>query len=247
MLHGKKIDYAHPKRGLCQGDPLSPYLFLFCAEALSHLLVEAESRGELNGVAVSWHEPRVSHLLFVDDTLFFCQATEEAMTCVGRVLKEFEATSGLVVNLDKSEIAFNRNTPEHLQAHLAGMMWVRVVQKHDKYLGLPALVGRSKREIFQHLKDKVWKRLQSWRYKTLSQARKVVLLQSVVQAMLAYVMTCFLLPSSFCRELEGLMANFLWDNGDARRIHWLSWIKYALLRERGDWVFRNWGLLTEHY
>ncbi|KAL0458055.1 UNVERIFIED_CONTAM: putative mitochondrial protein [Sesamum latifolium] len=111
-----------PLRGLRQGDPLSPYLFLFCAEALSHLLVKAESRGELTGVAVSRHGPRISHLLFANDTLIFCQATEEAMICLRRVLKEFEAASVLVVNLEKSAIAFSRNTPEHLQAYLAGLL-----------------------------------------------------------------------------------------------------------------------------
>ncbi|KAL0458764.1 UNVERIFIED_CONTAM: hypothetical protein Slati_0503600 [Sesamum latifolium] len=189
---------------------------LMLDEELSHLLVKAESRGELTGVAVSRYGPRIFHLLFADDTLIFSQATEEAMICVGRLLKEFEAASSLVVNLEKSAIAFSRNTPEHLQAYLAGL-----------HLGLPALVGRSKKVIFQNLKDRVWKRLQSWRCKTLSQAGKVVLLQSVVQAMPTYVMACFLLPSILCRELEGLMANFLWDNGYVRRIHWLSWDKYS--------------------
>ncbi|KAL0317572.1 UNVERIFIED_CONTAM: hypothetical protein Sangu_2171500 [Sesamum angustifolium] len=62
---------------------------------------EAESRGKLRGVAISRQGPRVSHLLFADDTLIFCQASEEAMYCVRWVLKEFEAASEMVVNLEK--------------------------------------------------------------------------------------------------------------------------------------------------
>ncbi|KAL0448321.1 UNVERIFIED_CONTAM: putative mitochondrial protein [Sesamum latifolium] len=156
-----KFDYSHPKRGLRQGDPLSPYLFPFCVEILNHLLVKAESRGELRGIAISRQGPRVSHLLFEDDTLIFCQASEEAMYCVRRVLKEFEAVSGMVVNLDKSEIAFSCNTPEQQKEDLVRILGVRVVERHTKYLGLPALVGRSKKAIFQNLKDRIWKCLQS--------------------------------------------------------------------------------------
>ncbi|KAL0361467.1 UNVERIFIED_CONTAM: hypothetical protein Sradi_3831200 [Sesamum radiatum] len=155
----EEFDYSHPKRGLYQGDPLSPYLFLFYAEALSYLIAKAELQGEVRGIAISRQGPRVSHLLFADDTLIFCQATEGAMRCVGRILKDFEAASGLMVNLEKSEVAFSRNLLEDLQVDLARILGVRVVEKHVKYLGLPALVGRSKKEIFQSLKDKIWKRL----------------------------------------------------------------------------------------
>ncbi|KAL0367137.1 UNVERIFIED_CONTAM: LINE-1 retrotransposable element O protein [Sesamum radiatum] len=84
----------------------------FLPEILSHLLVQEESRGELRGVAISRQGPCVSHLLFVDNTLIFCQASDGVMHCVRQVLKAFEATSGMVVNLDKSKIAFSRNVPE---------------------------------------------------------------------------------------------------------------------------------------
>ncbi|KAK4397463.1 hypothetical protein Sango_1582900 [Sesamum angolense] len=112
-----------------KGIPLSPYLFLFCAKILSHLLVKAESRGELRGVAISRQGPRVSHLLFADDTLLFWQASGETMYCVKRVLKEFGATSGMVVNLEKLEIAFSRNISEHQKEDLARILKVRVVEK----------------------------------------------------------------------------------------------------------------------
>ncbi|KAL0420998.1 UNVERIFIED_CONTAM: hypothetical protein Slati_3122700 [Sesamum latifolium] len=119
----------------------------------------------------------------------------------------------MVVNLDKSEIAFSRNVPKCQKEDLAWILVVRVVEKHIKYLGLPALVGRCKRKIFQNLKDKIWKRLH-WRCKSLSQAGKAVLLQLVVQAMPTYVMGYFLIPGNVCRELEGLIEDFLWHNKD---------------------------------
>ncbi|KAL0453322.1 UNVERIFIED_CONTAM: LINE-1 retrotransposable element O protein [Sesamum latifolium] len=103
-------------------------------------------------------------------------ATRDAMLCVGRILKEFEEASGLMMNLEKSSMAFSKNTPDAIRADLANVLGVRVVDKHEKYLGLPAFVGRSKREVFQFIKDKVWSRLQSWRCQMLSQVDVEVIL-----------------------------------------------------------------------
>ncbi|XP_020549550.1 uncharacterized protein LOC105161808 [Sesamum indicum] len=130
-------------------------------------------------------------------------------------------------------MAFTWNTFNETQAELARILGVRVVAKHEKYLGLPTLVGRSKREVFQSIKDKVWARLQRWRYKNLSQASKLVLLKSVVQTLPRFVMNCFLVPTIICCEFEGMMADFLWHNKEARRVHWISWDKLRVRKEEG--------------
>ncbi|KAL0320134.1 UNVERIFIED_CONTAM: hypothetical protein Sradi_5274900 [Sesamum radiatum] len=83
---------------------------------------------------------------------------------------EIRGSLGLTVNLEKSSVVFSRNTPAEVQLELARGLGVRVVPKHEKYLGLPALVGLSKREVFQNLVDRVWMRLNSWKCKNLSQA-----------------------------------------------------------------------------
>ncbi|KAL0416973.1 UNVERIFIED_CONTAM: putative mitochondrial protein [Sesamum latifolium] len=184
-------------------------------------------------MAVSRHGPRVSHLLFANDTLIFCQASFEAFQCVQRLLENFEKASGLKVNLDKSSVAFSRNTSIEHREGLARVLRVQEVQRHEKYLGLPAAVGRSKKVVFQTLIDKVWLKLQSWRCKSLSQAGKVVLLKSVVQAIPVFVMGCFLVPLSTCRVIEGLMADFLWHNKDVKKIHWLAWDKICTRKNKG--------------
>ncbi|KAL0462797.1 UNVERIFIED_CONTAM: hypothetical protein Slati_0167300 [Sesamum latifolium] len=89
------------------------------------------------------------------------RASCEKRPCVmwGWVLKEFEAASGMILNLDKSKVALSRNISEQLQVAPAQILGFCVVEKHVKYLGLPALVRRSKKELFQSLKDRIWKRL----------------------------------------------------------------------------------------
>ncbi|KAL0288888.1 UNVERIFIED_CONTAM: hypothetical protein Sradi_7087200 [Sesamum radiatum] len=83
-------------------------------EAFSNLVYRVERRGELQGVAVAGHAPRIFHLMFVDNTSIFCQASEEALECIKMILEKLEQASGLKINLDKSAMVFSINV---LQAH----------------------------------------------------------------------------------------------------------------------------------
>ncbi|KAK4402963.1 putative mitochondrial protein [Sesamum angolense] len=89
------------------GDPLSPYIFIICAEALNCLLQVCEIKGSIRGVAVARSTPKVSHLLFADDTLIFFQATKDALIRVREVLDTYEKASGQQINLQKSSIVFS--------------------------------------------------------------------------------------------------------------------------------------------
>ena len=71
-----------PTRGLRQGDPLSPYLFLICSEGLSSLLYHAELEGTISGVQVCWDAPSILHLLFVDDSLILMKADGDNASCL---------------------------------------------------------------------------------------------------------------------------------------------------------------------
>ncbi|KAL0355322.1 UNVERIFIED_CONTAM: putative mitochondrial protein [Sesamum radiatum] len=145
MLNGMPFENLQPGRGLRQGDPLSPYLFLFCTEAFSGMIRQAEE-GAIHGVRVCRNGPRVTHLLFADDTLIFCDANCESLELIRGLLAKFERGSGLQVNYQKSVVVFSRNVPLQTQADLANLLGVVRIAKHEKYLGLPSTVGRSKRE-----------------------------------------------------------------------------------------------------
>ncbi|KAL0366995.1 UNVERIFIED_CONTAM: hypothetical protein Sradi_3589600 [Sesamum radiatum] len=177
--------------------------------------------------------------------MIFCQATQDAMLAVARILKDFEAAFGLMVNLEKSSVAFSRNTSINLWPILASTLGVCVVDKHGEIFGLLAIVGRSKKDIFQNLIDQVWMRLHSWKCKTLSQAGKLVLLKSVVQAMPMFVMGCFLVSATTCQALESMMTDFFWHNKEARRVHWLSWDKLCRKQTNGGLGLRRLGAFNQ--
>ncbi|KAL0394970.1 UNVERIFIED_CONTAM: LINE-1 retrotransposable element O protein [Sesamum latifolium] len=158
---------------------------------------KAEHTGAITGVAVSRSAPSIFHLLFADDTLIYCQTTSNAMRCLRDILLKFEKASSLKINLQKFAMVFSRNVDEGSCMELANILGVAVVPKHEKYLGLPTIAGRSKRELFESIKDRIWSKLHCWLAKKLSQAGRGVLLKIVLQSIPIYAMGCFRLPDSF--------------------------------------------------
>ena len=98
LLNGQPRGLIIPQRGLRQGDPLSPYLFIMCTEALIVNINKAERVKQLTGMKVARACPAISHLLFADDRLFFCKANTEECQTILRILKEYEAVSGQQIN-----------------------------------------------------------------------------------------------------------------------------------------------------
>jgi hypothetical protein len=114
-----------------------------------------------------------------------------------------------------------------------------MIQRYDTYLGLPALVGKSRMTAFKKIKEKVWKRLQDWKIKFLSQAGKEVLLKAVIQAIPTYSMNVFLLPKSLCSEINSLMQKFWWGHQDKEWVHWMSWSHLGISKSDGGIGYRD--------
>ncbi|KAL3839206.1 hypothetical protein ACJIZ3_023797 [Penstemon smallii] len=239
ILNGTQIGFVKPERGIRQGDPLSPYLFLFCAESLSSLISQEENRGNLQGISVCEHAPCVSHLLFADDTLIFCQATTDAAIRIHNLLHAYGLASGQHINLKKSSVVFTRNTPETIISLILSYFPIQREQTHSRYLGLPLVAGKSKREVFDYIRERVWERLQSLRIKSLSKAGKEVLIKSVIQAIPSYLMSCFKLPNYLISEINSMVSSFWWDDKDAKKIHWLKWDSLCSSKRDGGMGFRD--------
>ncbi|XP_056688734.1 uncharacterized protein [Spinacia oleracea] len=141
-----------PTRGLRQGDPISPYLFLICADAFSMLLKKAVTDNAIHEARVCRGAPRVSHLFFADDSILFAKANLHECSKVADIISTYERESGQKVNLSKTEVAFSKCVEEGRRQEIVSTLGVRVVDKHEKYLGLPTIIGRSKKAVFACLK-----------------------------------------------------------------------------------------------
>lgn len=115
LLNGVPGGQFKPSRGLRQGGPLSPYLFLICVTGLQGLLHKAESDDLLRGVSICSNVPRVSHLFLADDIVLFCQAKESECQVILDILSIYEKGTGQKINHDKTNVFFRFNTPHELQ------------------------------------------------------------------------------------------------------------------------------------
>ncbi|XP_042974690.1 uncharacterized protein LOC122306323 [Carya illinoinensis] len=116
---------------------------------------------------------------------------------------------------------FSTNVNSQLQQEIMASWGIQQAHKYDKYLGLPSVVGRSKKRAFASIKSKVWKKLQGWKERLLSQGGKEVLIKAVALSIPSYSMSCFKLLESLCKELENMMAKFWWgQRREENKIRW---------------------------
>ncbi|KAH1123132.1 hypothetical protein J1N35_006292 [Gossypium stocksii] len=209
-------------------------------EGLSSLIRLAEDKGFLIGVKASRSGPVISHLLFADDSILFGEATKEGVTILKNILQEYESCSDQCVNFNKSTIFFSSNTTKEVKAEISRMMGVRCSTNIERYLGLPNVIGRQKKESFQNIKDKINQKIENWSTRLLSRGGKEIFIKSVLQAIPTYAMTCFLLPKSLCGEFENIFAKFWWQNGKRKKgIHWCKWQFLCRPKEERRLGFRN--------
>jgi hypothetical protein len=100
-------------------------------------------------------------------------------------------------------------------------------------------VGKSRLAAFHNIKDRVWKRLQDWKIKFLSQVGKEILLKAVIQAIPTYSMNVFVLPKGLCSEINSLMQNFWLGCQNKSRMHWMRWSRLGDSKCNGGMGFRD--------
>jgi hypothetical protein len=240
LFNGTPLDEFHPTRGLRQGDPISPYLFLLAAEGLSGLLKKSRQSASLQGIKVATTAPAVNHLLFADDSLLFVKACEEGAREVSDLLEKYCNASGQRVNLDKSSVFFSKGCPENLRQIIKVTLQVPNETLNEKYLGMPSDIGKSKNGAFKHIKDRVWKHVQGWLEKLLASGGKDVLIKSVAQAIPTFSMSCFRLPRGLCQSINAMLRGFWWGSKDGKRkTAWVSWETMCTPKFAGGLGFRD--------
>lgn len=111
LLNGQTHGLIKPERGIRQGDPLSPLLFILCAKALVNVLNMAEKDGKLHGIRLNKDGPAVHHLLFADDSVLMCRAEEKESATIVEYVRLYGEASGQVINKTKSSVIFGAKVP----------------------------------------------------------------------------------------------------------------------------------------
>lgn len=141
LINREPKGFITPSRGIKQSDPLSPYLFLLCAEGLSSLIRNATDTNRLKGIHSCLGGVHISHLLFADDSLLFCEAKLGETRQLMDILALYEATSGQAINRKKKKkratIFFTPNTSRREREEIQNLLRAQVMNNCENYLGLP--------------------------------------------------------------------------------------------------------------
>ena len=169
LINGTPAGFFHSSRGIRQGDPLSSLLFLVVMEVLSRMLKKTEEGGFIHGFQVGANlgdRLEVSHLLYANDTILFCDACPEQVTYFRRVLTCFKAVTGLRVNMSKSEMVPIREVTN--LSYLADILSCRIGSLPMNYLGMPLGSSFKALGVWNPIIEKVGRRLAGWKKLYLS-------------------------------------------------------------------------------
>ncbi|XP_077251856.1 uncharacterized protein LOC143891093 [Tasmannia lanceolata] len=210
-------------RGLRQGDPLSPFLFVIVAETLSRLIVSGCALGLFQGFKIARDRVEVSHLQFADDTLLFCCLDEASIANIKGAIRCYEMFSSQKVNFHKLFL-FAINMPLALASSFARMLGCKLDSLPSKYLGLPLGVGRPRKHLWDPVVERIDKRLDTWKRNLISKGGRLVLVKAVLASIPTYFFSLFKCPVSVALKIEQIQRRFLWGgSGDSLGVPLVKW------------------------
>jgi hypothetical protein len=240
LLNGEATYFFRSGRGLRQGCPLSPLLFILVMEGLSLLLKESKGEGKLAGIKVS-RMIKILHLFFVDDVLIMTNATLQEWLEIDRLIKLFCKASGLQVNDSKTTVLYEGLSEVDLTPFKSFLPYTFTdLAIGFKYLGYYLKTGVYKVDDWSWLLAKMEKKIGLWCNRWLSLGGRYILIKLVLESQPVYWMSLETIPRSVLNKIQKIMFNFLWNgNNETQHFHLCRWESLSKPKKCGGWGFHN--------
>lgn len=235
LVNGRGSGFISPTRGLRQGCPVSPYIFILAMEFLSRLFRFHQQKGDITGLKIARTAPCLTHSMYADDLIIMGTARIQEVRKIKNLLTEFETYSGLGINPDKSTIWFSNVCSEECKQGIIAKLQAKEAGENEKYLGV-VIARQAQQADLTHemLVEKMMSKLAGWKVNILSFAGRVTLIKPVLVAIPVYYMTVAVLPTKTVNEINSLLRKFLWVKlGQDRYMAMVGWHKICLPIEEG--------------
>ncbi|CAL1390513.1 unnamed protein product [Linum trigynum] len=240
LWNGKLSQSITPTRGVRQGDPLSPYLFVLCMERLSHKIDEACLSKKWKPIHLTKEGLPLTHLFFADDLLLFAEAESRQIKVVKECLDDFCYSSGQRVNYNKSIMYISSNVDRAKASLLSRKAGIPLKQELGKYLGIDTIHGRVTKGRYQGLILRIQKKLAPRKARRLSLAARLTIARSVTSSLPTYTMSTELIPSGVCKNIDKINRDFIWGEEEEKyKMHLVAWDKMVLPKKQGGAGLRS--------
>jgi hypothetical protein len=208
LVNGSPTDDFIVGKGLRQGDPLSPFLFLIVAEGLTGLMGKVVENNVFHGYKVS-NSIFFHTLQFADDTIIMGEGNWDNLWTIKTVLRSFEIVSGLKVNFHKSKL-YGINLDGSFLGASSSFLHCEVETIPFRFLGIPVGANPRRKCTWNPIIDNMRKRLNVWKGRNLSIGGRVTLINSVLSSLPLYFFSFFKAPACVLNELVCIQRRFLW-------------------------------------
>ncbi|GJR82661.1 RNA-directed DNA polymerase, eukaryota, reverse transcriptase zinc-binding domain protein [Tanacetum coccineum] len=228
LVNGSLTQEFQFHKGLRQGDPLSPFLFLLIMESLHISFSKAMHQGFFKGIKIGFNDTVcLSHLFYADDAIFIGECNKKNLLNFVRILQCFFLASGLRINLHKCGIIGVGGVKTEEVSRKETLIGCEIGKTPFKYLGVMVGTSMLKIKAWDMIVDIINARHSKWKVKTLSIGGHLTLIKSVLGSLPTYYFSLFKVPSGVLKNLESLRSNFFWGNvrGDRK----LAWTQHDAL------------------
>jgi hypothetical protein len=244
LVNGEAGDEFQSHRGIRQGCPLSPYLFVIAINELSIALHQELQRANLTGVTLGPGCPPIHSFLFADDLILCGQATIQEATTIKATLQTFCDNSGQVLNLTKSAILFSKNVDNHNKEAIKQISPVPDLLPHTKHLGHPLIFNHNDRNrAYDFIHNKFRAKLTTVRANKLNHAGRLTYIQSVLASIPVYYMSTILFSKTFLQKITATIRKLWWTGVQEDRvtspIAYRSWEDICQSKENGGLEIRD--------